>query len=261
MSRKPSGYWTKERCLEITLTCASRADFRRRFKGAYDAAQSRGWMSEICEHLPLLQRPNGYWTKERCSHEAAKHICRNDFVNGSNTAYQVAHEKGWLDEICRHMEERRRPLNYWTKERCAEVASKCTSVGQFYTDYASAHTAACENGWLSEITSHLARNLQDAIYLIREEFPVGMDFMVKIGITSIGRRSARIDQVFNLFERPVIVVHRPIANARRFERALLRDYRRKPNLTTLRGQSGFSELRMMTTAEIVSAVDFLGGNS
>lgn len=42
----------------------------------------------------------GYWTKERCTEEAAKYITKSAFRNGSPGAFSSAYRHGWLDEIC-----------------------------------------------------------------------------------------------------------------------------------------------------------------
>lgn len=46
----------------------------------------------------------GHWQiKENCKLEALKYQTRSTFAKNSERAYNVSREKGWLDEICRHM--------------------------------------------------------------------------------------------------------------------------------------------------------------
>jgi len=49
----------------------------------------------------------------------------------------------------------RKPLNYWNKERCNEVALKCKTKTEFRINYGGAYKKARKNGWLDEICSHI----------------------------------------------------------------------------------------------------------
>ena len=51
MSRKPNGYWTKERCHEVALTCSTRNEFRKKFGSVYESARKNGCLDEICSHM------------------------------------------------------------------------------------------------------------------------------------------------------------------------------------------------------------------
>lgn len=101
--RKPNGYWTKEKCAEEASKYSKRSDFEKGTPSAYDKARRNRWLDEICAHMVMGKRPNGYWTKENCAEEAAKYNMRKDFQNGCSSAYSIAHRNGWLDEICSHM--------------------------------------------------------------------------------------------------------------------------------------------------------------
>jgi predicted GIY-YIG superfamily endonuclease len=47
----PQGYWTKEKCHEIALTCNTRHEFRLKSGGAYSAAHKKKWLDDICAHM------------------------------------------------------------------------------------------------------------------------------------------------------------------------------------------------------------------
>ena len=48
------------------------------------------------------------------------------------------------------------PLNnYWTKEKCAELALKCKTRSEFIAKYNKAYAAAKYHGWYDEITKHM----------------------------------------------------------------------------------------------------------
>jgi hypothetical protein len=160
--KKSDGYWTKERCHEEALKYQVRTNFSKG-STAYKAAQRNGWIDDICSHMTSIQKPNGYWTLDRCHAEALKHLTRSDFANGSG-AYKIAHKNGWLDQICSHMMKGKRkvtsdkkPSGYWTKEKCQEEALKYSSRSNFKRDSTS-YKAAQRNGWLDDICSHMKPN-------------------------------------------------------------------------------------------------------
>jgi hypothetical protein len=46
---------------------------------------------------------------------------------------------------------------YWTKEKCAEVALKCSTRKEFSIKYVSAYVSARKNIWLNDICGHMIR--------------------------------------------------------------------------------------------------------
>jgi len=149
--KKPNGYWTKDRCIEEALKYTTRSGLEAGSSGAYNAALQNGWMDDICGHMEEKKKPAGYWNRDRCAEEALKYTTRQAFSNDSGGSYNVSRRNGWLDDICGHMEERRKPNGYWTKERCAEEALKYTTRCAFRVDNGGAYRIALSNGWLDEL--------------------------------------------------------------------------------------------------------------
>ena len=94
------------------------------------------------------------WTKEKCQEEALKYDNRSIFSKMSNGAYDSAHRHKWLDEICSHIIQLRKPNNYWTKEKCQEEALKYDNRSDFYNN-SKAYDLAHRHKWLDEICSHM----------------------------------------------------------------------------------------------------------
>ena len=61
--------------------------------------------------MNYLQKPNNYWTYDKCSDEALKYNQRSIFAKKSTGAYLTAQRNKWLNYICIHM---KRP-NPWNK--------------------------------------------------------------------------------------------------------------------------------------------------
>jgi hypothetical protein len=98
--------WTKEKCQEEALKYDNRSDFNKSSRVAYSVSISNEWLNEICSHMikkRTKQKSWNYWTKDRCSNESIKYKNRNDFQRNSNVAYQTSRRKGWLNDICTHM--------------------------------------------------------------------------------------------------------------------------------------------------------------
>jgi len=155
--KKPRGYWTKERCEEVASKFETRNDFQNGCKGAYLTAIKKGWLDEICSHMKANKiKHMGYWTKERCHEEASKYNTRSEFRKGSCSAYNISGKNGWLDEICTHMIELKKPNGYWTKERCHEEASKYNTRNEFEKGCRGAYKSAIRKSWLNDICSHMS---------------------------------------------------------------------------------------------------------
>lgn len=101
--KTPDGSWNKEACCKEALKYISRKDFALGSPGAYQAARKNQWRDEICSHMVIKQKPNGYWTKENCRQEALKYKTKKEFKEKNSSAYSIAGRNGWIDEICNHM--------------------------------------------------------------------------------------------------------------------------------------------------------------
>ncbi len=48
---KPPGYWTYEKCKEISLTCETKEELYKKFSGAYKVILDNDWLEEMCSHI------------------------------------------------------------------------------------------------------------------------------------------------------------------------------------------------------------------
>ena len=150
--RKPYGYWTKEKCQEEALKYKTKKDFKK--SGAYTVALKNGFLDEICIHMiPLHQ--NNWTTKEQCRIEALKYKNKSDFHKKSCGAYVSALKNNWLDDICSHMIEIKKPNGYWTYKRCKEEALKYNTKSEYKIKSKSSYNKSLYCGWLDEICLHM----------------------------------------------------------------------------------------------------------
>lgn len=99
MIRMISPRWTKDMCINEALNYTNRSKYCDNSNSSYNAARRNGWLDEVCFHMKPLIHPNSYWTKERCSTEAAKYTKRSQFEDGCGSAYMASLTNKWLDEF------------------------------------------------------------------------------------------------------------------------------------------------------------------
>lgn len=95
--------WTKEKCIEAALSCKTKNEFLKKFRGAHQSAKINGWLDEIQKHMVEIIKPRNYWTKEKCIEIASKCQSKNELKKLSISAYTISYRNGWLDEVCSHM--------------------------------------------------------------------------------------------------------------------------------------------------------------
>jgi hypothetical protein len=129
----------------------------------------------------IKRKPAGYWSIERCHEESLKYNTRKEFSDNSMCAYSASVKKGWLDEICQHMEQLRNPKGFWNFDRCQEEANKYESRWEFQKGSIKVYSIARYHNWLDIICNDMERGGNKhnrCIYAC--EFP---DNHVYIGLT------------------------------------------------------------------------------
>ncbi len=80
LDKRPNGWYTKERVVEIAASCSTLTEFIEKDKAAYSKANKLGWIAEVCEHMK--KKPQQYW---------------NNIDNVIQYAKQYNNEKEWKD--------------------------------------------------------------------------------------------------------------------------------------------------------------------
>lgn len=103
------------------------------------------------------RKPYGYWNANTCSVEALKYSSKMEFKEKSSSAYSIANKNHWLNDMCKHMRQIRKPNGYWNKERCQEEALKYKTIKEYRGKSYPSYVAAKENKWSGEICSHMIK--------------------------------------------------------------------------------------------------------
>ena len=150
--RTPKGYWTKEKCIEDARKYNTIKEWNACKGSAFDIAKKKGWYEECTDHMVLLKKPNGYWTKELCLEEAKKYKSRSEWAKNQSTSSVIAKKNGWFDECTKHMGVLQR---LWDKESIFSEAKKHKTKHEWALASSRSSTLARKNGWYEECTAHM----------------------------------------------------------------------------------------------------------
>lgn len=138
-------------CKALASACGTLTAFKKKSHAAYTLSKNSGWLAEFFPKKQF-QRPNGYWTYERCKEEASKFTARKKFKIGcEGAAYITSCQKKWIDDF--FPPNTSKPAGYWTIEKIKElIESECIKSKQELADrFSGAHNACSNNGWLDEL--------------------------------------------------------------------------------------------------------------
>ena len=91
--------WTKDAVFNESKKYSLRSDFKKNSSGAFRVAYENGWLTEmVWLKAPIRNKPTK-WTREAVFEESKKYSTTTDFNVKNATAYAVAYENGWLDEM------------------------------------------------------------------------------------------------------------------------------------------------------------------
>ena len=93
------------------------------------------------------------WTPSELHNEGKKYKTKQDFRNGSPSAFQTAAKLGLLDSVCAHMPEQRH-ANY-TLAGIMSVAKNYKNRSLFRSEHKALYNAAQSNGWLDHVLEHM----------------------------------------------------------------------------------------------------------
>ena len=91
--------WTFDKCKDEALKYTTKSHFEIKSSGAFGRAKKEGWLDDICQHMLILRKPNGYWIKEKCQEESLKYNNISQFQKHSSSAYNSSKRNGWLNEL------------------------------------------------------------------------------------------------------------------------------------------------------------------
>lgn len=89
-------------------------------------------------------------TKQECENIALKYISKYDFRKNEKKVYNLICRKNWLDEVCKHMINRKNRSSYWTYDKCENEAIKYNSRTEFSNNCSPAYKNSFKNDWIGD---------------------------------------------------------------------------------------------------------------
>ena len=145
--------WTKDAVFEESKKYSFFSDFNRKNASAYAVARKKGWLDEMT-WLKRTRVVRGFWqSRENIFNESHKYKTLKEFREACYTAYNLAKENGWLDEMTWLAKAERKPDGYWKiKENVFEESHNYQSVKEFCDANYLAYKTASDNNWLDQMT-------------------------------------------------------------------------------------------------------------
>lgn len=106
-------------------------------------------ISEVRKRIGEISRT--MWTLDSCIEDAKKYSRKVDWHRSVNSGYHTASKNGWLEECCKHMNNR----NSWTLENCKKIAKKFKTRTEWCKKSGSSYGTARNNGWLEQCCKHM----------------------------------------------------------------------------------------------------------
>lgn len=150
--------WTYKACKKEALKYDNRSDFMRKSSRAYNVALSNGWIVDICSHMELRHKPNGFWTKEKCAELAKQCNTIKEFREKHSSAYVTAKRKMWLRDITNHIDVKKRK---WEKHEVIVESKKYKTKIEFAKKASGAYTACLNNNWLKYCDKHFIKMIDN----------------------------------------------------------------------------------------------------
>jgi len=155
--KKPTNYWTFEKCKEDAVNYKTRTDWAKGNGSAHQAASENRWLNVCCSHMKEIKKEKGFYTLEYCKEEALKYDSIQKWRDSDNKkSYGAAKKYGWMSECTEHMEKKRLP---YTLEECKICALKYETQAQWVKNDYSYWYDANKYGWLEECTKHMNKVL------------------------------------------------------------------------------------------------------
>lgn len=179
--------WTHDAVLEESKKYSSITEFNDNNASAYAVARKKGWLDEMI-WLKRKYAVRGFWqSKNNVFNESHKYSTLKDFRKGCSTAYYIAKEKGWLNEMI-WLKRVAKPSGYWSiKENVFQESHNYNSRVDFCEGCYNAYIKAKKNGWLDEMhwlskSSHKEKgywNVKENVFAVAKKCDYKSEFQKK----------------------------------------------------------------------------------
>lgn len=141
-------------CLQIAQQYTSLTEWATKDPASYLCATRHKWSQKIANKLKwkVLRKR---WSYEECLKLASRFKRINQWRKHSDSSYQCAYNKGWLDLIIKELNWTVKRRSHKTYEQCLEDARRFRSVGQWQLGSKAYYGYAYVRGWHNKIAETL----------------------------------------------------------------------------------------------------------
>jgi predicted GIY-YIG superfamily endonuclease len=179
--QKKRGKYSDEELENIAKQYTSASEFQKGNSGALAVAREKGedFFKKITKHF--VKKVREPYTFDEIKQIASKYNHIGEFQKKDSSAYIVARNKGWIDDVSKHMTPL---LNYWDYDNVERIAKKYKTKKEFMNDYGGAYNWALSHlteDEFKKIFSHFNKigNMHKRMIYVFE-FP---DKSVYVGLT------------------------------------------------------------------------------
>ena len=128
---------------------------------AYQAADRKGLIDEICIHFGWEKRKGSRWTLSKILDECKKYKNFTELAKNNRSMIECAKAKGLSHEIYSFFNIEKKtnlkkvPSNYWTLEKCKEDALKYNTKVEWERSRSGSYNNSRRKGWYYECTKHM----------------------------------------------------------------------------------------------------------
>lgn len=90
------------------------------------------------------------WTYEICEKEVCKYDSIKEFKDNNINCLSAIYKNNW-GELLDVLNREKNKNNYWTKDKCLEVALLCKNKLEFHKNYRGAYASSKLNNWIDDI--------------------------------------------------------------------------------------------------------------
>ncbi len=158
--QKEKGYWNNiDNVRKEALLYKTKTEFKTLASKAWVKAKEFGIYEEVTAHMKRPPSTKIKYSIKELKTEALKYKTRKTFRASNVDMYRSAERRGYLNEICGHMQRLRKINGHWTYAKLHSEALKYVTRKEFELGSCGAYHTAYKRDLLDNVCSHMERGL------------------------------------------------------------------------------------------------------
>lgn len=174
--------YTDQEIIDIAKKYKTRSEFAKNSK-AYSSAFLRGkeFVDKVCSHMKSIKKVQRH-TKDTAALDALKYKTKREWCVNDAGSYLAAVKHGWTEELCQHMNNKKKPAP--TLEEVRVAALRYNSRGEWDSKDRRTYNQARKLKCLEQVCQHMLGGGRsgaesEILAMIKSRFPSAMSKMFK----------------------------------------------------------------------------------